>query len=102
MRLESEPMYPFLYPFRAARRITFVSFIASGALLLPLQAQTTDPQSNEIAASAPIQLHPVIGHGRAADLTGAAHAASQGSVGYVELGARPFLRRGELLEVIPG
>ena len=35
-------------------------------------------------------------------LTGTASAASQGSVGYLELDARPFLRRGELLEVIPG
>lgn len=40
--------------------------------------------------------------GRAVDLVGTATSASQGSVGYVELESRPFLRRGELLEVIPG
>ena len=40
--------------------------------------------------------------GRAADLVGTATTASQGNVGYHELNTRPFLRRGELLEVIPG
>ncbi|MFM8336057.1 MAG: TonB-dependent receptor [Opitutaceae bacterium] len=40
--------------------------------------------------------------GRNTDLVGVAGAASQGIVGAAELDARPFLRRGELLEVIPG
>jgi len=40
--------------------------------------------------------------GRATDLVGTATSASQGIVGATELDARPFLRRGELLEVIPG
>ncbi len=40
--------------------------------------------------------------GRADDMLGTASTSSQGSVGYNELSQRPFLRRGELLEVIPG
>src|SRR5205085_5450353 len=47
-------------------------------------------------------LEKVVVQGRSADLVGIATAASQGSVGYIELAQRPFLRRGELLEVIPG
>ncbi len=48
------------------------------------------------------QLERIVVEGRSADLIGIASAASEGSVGYVELADRPFLRRGELLEVIPG
>jgi len=44
----------------------------------------------------------VVVQGRATDLVGAAASASQGIVGAAELAARPMLRRGELLEVIPG
>jgi hypothetical protein len=40
--------------------------------------------------------------GRAIDLLGDATTSSQGSVGSAELAARPFLRRGELLEAVPG
>ncbi len=54
------------------------------------------------SAPPPMQLSPVIVEGRASDLVGTATAASQGIVGAAELAARPFLRRGELLEVIPG
>ena len=60
------------------------------------------PASAQTAAAPPTSLAPVTVIGRAADLLGTAEAASQGSVGYVELATRPFLRRGELLEVIPG
>jgi hypothetical protein len=40
--------------------------------------------------------------GRVDDLTGIATSASQGIVGAQDLKQRPFLRRGELLEVVPG
>jgi hypothetical protein len=40
--------------------------------------------------------------GRVDDLTGIATTASQGTVGAQDLTQRPFLRRGELLEVVPG
>ena len=52
--------------------------------------------------SVPELLDPFFVQGRATDLIGTATSASQGIVGATELGARPFLRRGELLEVIPG
>lgn len=40
--------------------------------------------------------------GRDTGLVGEATAASQGYVGMADLDTRPFLRRGELLEVVPG
>ncbi|WP_414662787.1 TonB-dependent receptor [Horticoccus sp. 23ND18S-11] len=61
-----------------------------------LRAQTAVP------APPPTQLDPFLVPGRATDLVGTATSASQGIVGAAELDARPFLRRGELLEVIPG
>ena len=49
-----------------------------------------------------MRLDPLVVEGRAANLVGVAASASQGLVGAAELQARPWLRRGELLEVIPG
>jgi hypothetical protein len=86
-------MHAFFFSFRAAARSILIFFFASSAL--SLSAQTT-------AAPPPTELEKMIVEGRAADLAGTASASSQGSVGYLELEARPFLRRGELLEVIPG
>ena len=77
---------------RASAPIRLLSLFACAAL--PASAQST--------AAPPTALAPVTVLGRAADLLGTAAAASQGSVGYLELATRPFLRRGELLEVIPG
>jgi hypothetical protein len=54
------------------------------------------------AAGPPTRLDPYLVPGRSTDLVGAATSASQGIVGAAELETRPFLRRGELLEVIPG
>ncbi|MEO7597451.1 MAG: TonB-dependent receptor plug domain-containing protein [Opitutus sp.] len=66
-----------------------------------LRAQTVSPTTDESGAS-PTRLEAVVVSGRAAELIGTASASSVGSVGYHELEQRPFLRRGELLEVIPG
>jgi hypothetical protein len=74
-------------------RLTFSLFACSTA---GLQAQ------NSAAPPEPTQLAPVVVQGRDTDLVGVASSASQGIVGALELEARPFLRRGELLEVIPG
>src|SRR4051812_45667094 len=71
-------------------------FLAWVAFLLASQL------SAETAGDSPTLLDVLDVTGRAADLVGAAESASQGSVGYHELDSRPFLRRGELLEVIPG
>jgi hypothetical protein len=57
---------------------------------------------NPAAVTGPVQLSPMVIQGRGTDLVGTATSASQGIVGMAELSARPFLRRGELLEVIPG
>lgn len=47
-------------------------------------------------------LEPVIVYGRSLDLVGDSASAAEGQVGSAELAVRPFLRRGELLEVVPG
>jgi hypothetical protein len=77
---------------RTVARLLSFSLFAGSALSLPAQ----------IVAAPPTTLESVVVLGRAAALLGTAGTASEGSVGYVELDARPFLRRGELLEVIPG
>jgi hypothetical protein len=80
------------FPVRSAARLLSLSLFAGSALSLAAQN----------VAAPPTTLESVVVPGRAATLLGTASAASQGSVGYLELDARPFLRRGELLEVIPG
>ncbi len=50
----------------------------------------------------PFYLDPLVVEGRALDLTGAVASASEGRVGPADLAERPWLRRGELLEVVPG
>ena len=80
--------------FSRARRRALVLLIACG--VAALRAQTA------AEPGAVTQLTPVVVQGRETDLIGVARAASQGIVGATELDARPFLRRGELLEVVPG
>lgn len=85
-------MHPFSSRAHAALRPLLAS-LAFGATALRAQNTVTDPT---------VQLSPVVVQGRSTDLVGSASSASQGIVGAAELEARPFLRRGELLEVIPG
>ncbi len=55
------------------------------------------------APSPPTEMPEVVVRGRAEELLGAAHSASQGSVGQADLADLPLLRRGELLEeAVPG
>jgi hypothetical protein len=69
----------------------------------PLWAQTPVPQvSTPPAAEAPQTLEPLVVTGRADELTGIAGSASEGRVGQVQFDTRPFLRPGEVLEVVPG
>ena len=65
-------------------------------------ASTAAPAIASPGGSLPELLDPFFVLGRTTDLVGTASSASQGIVGATELEARPFLRRGELLEVIPG
>ena len=50
----------------------------------------------------PTLLDQVVVYGREVSLIGEATAPSEGQVGAAELDTRPFLRQGELLEVVPG
>jgi hypothetical protein len=50
----------------------------------------------------PVILNEVVVYGSEESLVGQADSPAQGQVGMAELDARPFLRRGELLEVVPG
>src|SRR5690349_17165319 len=71
--------------------------------LRPLSAQTlSTPGQQPPSAALPQTLEPVVVTGRADDLTGIAESASEGRVGQVQLETRPFLRPGEVLEVVPG
>jgi hypothetical protein len=87
-------MITFSISFRARQRALLVLSFPCGAVALWAQP-TVDP-------GAVSEMAPLVVQGRNTDLVGVAGAASQGIVGAAELDARPFLRRGELLEVIPG
>jgi hypothetical protein len=62
-------------------------------------ARADDPAANGDSTT---RLETFAIFGRNADLLGEAAASSDGQVGAAELAARPSLRRGELLEVVPG
>lgn len=80
----------------------YFSFSNSRSLLACCVAAAALSARAQTPPSSVTQLSPVVVEGRAADLIGEAATSSQGSVGYIELSQRPLLRRGELLEVIPG
>jgi hypothetical protein len=84
------------FPFSLRVRANLFFLIASIAVALRAQTVASDP------GGTPTRMDEVLVLGRSVDLVGSASTASAGSVGYAELEARPFLRRGELLEVIPG
>lgn len=86
-------MHFFSYHSGALVRPIFALVACSAAVL---HSQTTP------SSGVPVQLSPLVVQGRDTDLVGVASSASQGIVGAAELDMRPFLRRGELLEVIPG
>jgi hypothetical protein len=80
---------------------TFVRFVRGGALIVLALSMpgklSAEPGTQDVTQLAPFRVE-----GRAMDLIGVALTSSQGTVGSAELDVRPFLRRGELLEVIPG
>jgi hypothetical protein len=71
---------------------------AAGMLLLPviLHAQSPKP------ADTPTELTEIVIEGKAESLVGTATSASKGQTNTKELLERPFSRRGELLESVPG
>jgi Outer membrane receptor proteins, mostly Fe transport len=95
--LSAYPMYFSIPVSRAWTCGVLVMFIACGAEALRAQMVWSDPPPDEATL-----LERLVVEGRGADLVGTATGASQGLVGARELEARPWLRRGELLEVIPG
>ncbi|HEX3728812.1 MAG TPA: TonB-dependent receptor, partial [Opitutaceae bacterium] len=72
------------------------------ALLLAALAPRTRATDAPAAPAPEVDLEQVTVYGREADLIGQASSAAEGYVGAAELDARPLLRRGELLESIPG
>src|ERR1022692_1278644 len=76
--------------------------LTTASLMLGVLALENAARGQEPAAPAPTQMPEVVVHGRAEDLLGAAISASQGAVGGADLEDLPLLRRGELLEAVPG
>ena len=75
----------------------------AAAALLALGASVASARAQIIPATAPaVSLDTLVVYGREQNLIGEAASPSQGQVGAAELAARPFLRRGELLEDVPG
>jgi hypothetical protein len=78
-------------------------FPAAILSVLPLKGQSEPEAKPESAPAATSETLPdLVVEGKAASLLGVAPSASKGQSSAEELAARPFLRRGELLEVVPG
>jgi hypothetical protein len=78
----------------AVRASLFASALVCG--VLPAMGQIVPEDT------LPTNLDEMVVYGRENNLGGDADSPSQGEVGSAEIDARPFLRRGELLEAIPG
>ncbi len=73
---------------------------AAGAAVTPIPSPAAAITSQPPPAA--VEMPEVVVRGRAEDLLGNAVSASQGAVGEVDLADLPILRRGELLETVPG
>ena len=80
--------------------IQFISHTTLGAVLLSLFA-VLDPSPAQAHTDSE-EIEEMVVYGRAEQLVGAAHAASEGIVGHADLEVPPLLRAGELLEGMPG
>ncbi|HWA08755.1 MAG TPA: TonB-dependent receptor [Opitutaceae bacterium] len=80
--------------------------VAAAVLLLGADfVVSSEVNAQGVSSAAPastVPLGEVVVFGRSRDLIGDATSAAEGEIGAPELAVRPFLRRGELLEVIPG
>ncbi len=83
-------------------RILVLSFVVLTAAVSNAVAQDSLPLSPPRDVSGARELVPITVVGRADDLIGIAHTASEGHVGAVDLRLRPLMREGELLETVPG
>jgi len=78
-----------------------ISLLTSLLLTLPAFAQdtvTTQPANS----TQPTEVGEVVVTGKAEDLVGVAPAASKGQASAEEIADRPYLRRSEILETVPG
>jgi len=66
------------------------------------QKTTGRPAAQANDSSATMELPEVVVEGRAEDLLGVATTSSEGAIGAADLKDLPLLRRGELLETVPG
>lgn len=85
---------PPTFPYQRRHRHAFAAAFLAAITSASATAATFAPSI--------VELEPLEILGRQSDLIGSATTASQGFVGSGDLAPRPFLRRGELLEVIPG
>ncbi|HEX4406752.1 MAG TPA: TonB-dependent receptor plug domain-containing protein, partial [Polyangia bacterium] len=65
-------------------------------------ARADDAPVTPVPGTAAVQMPEVVVHDRAESLLGTAQSASQGAIGEADLEDLPLLRRGELLETVPG
>src|SRR5688572_1912376 len=79
-------------------RLLLFAFAAAGAPLPVGFLEASQPSPSPT----PVTLPTVVVYERATSLVGTAITASEGYVGAADLAARPFLRRAELLESVPG
>ncbi len=87
---------------RARDRRRFVVCISTFFIQFAARADGPPFNAPDPEPSAAVQMPEVLVHGRADDLLGTARSASQGAIGEADLEDLPLLRRGELLEAVPG
>jgi hypothetical protein len=78
------------------------SLFSSRRALIALALLTTSASSQDALKPLDSELDPLVVTGKAENLLGEALAASKGQSDREELLERPYVRRGELLEVVPG
>jgi TonB-dependent Receptor Plug Domain len=74
----------------------------AGSASTPAAATDQPPPAAPAPGGPAVQMPEVVVRGRAEDLLGVAASASEGAVGGADLEDLPILRRGELLESVPG
>lgn len=86
--------------------ISLLQLLALLSVLSPIvlraQDAVTRPTPTPSPAASPEQTERITVVGREDDLIGYATTSSQGTIGATELAKRPYSRRGELLEAVPG
>jgi hypothetical protein len=95
-------MSRFRVPVRLGARRPFVLCLST--FIIQFSARADAPPAPDARAPEPpaVQMPEVLVHGRAENLLGTAVSASQGAIGEADLEDLPLLRRGELLEAVPG